>query len=157
MASPPPRRAAERYGAGTGFLLDGYRSRSTLSTSGNPTMNPQPLPPQPKFVLWLLWFAITFGLVMIYSFAAPKGGEGAKALQYLPMVPLAISVFIRWVLLPRQKSVATAMPVFIIGLAMAEGCGILGMFLVPQLKETYLVLALLGLFQFAPLWAGKLE
>lgn len=114
----------------------------------------------PKIVLWILWFAITFGLVVIYSFAsppAPAGGQGSNPLQYLPLLPLAISVFIRWVLLTRVKSIAAALPVFVIGLAMAEGCGIIGMFIVPQLKQTYLVLALLGLFQFVPFWANKLE
>lgn len=117
-------------------------------------------PPPAKIVLWIIWFAITVGLVMIYSFAAPKapaGGQGSNPLQYLPLLPLAISVFIRWVLLPRQKAIAAALPVFVIGLAMAEGCGIIGMFIVPQLKQTYLVLALLGLFQFVPFWANKLE
>lgn len=120
-------------------------------------MNQQPAAPNSKIVLWILWFAITMGLVMIYTFAAPAGGEGTKQLQYLPMMPLAVSVFIRWVLLPRTKTIAAAMPVFIIGLTMAEACGILGMFLVPQMKQTYLVLALVGLFQFVPFWAGKLK
>lgn len=124
-------------------------------------MNPNASQPPPtKMVIWIIWFAITFGLVIIYSFAAPPapaGDQGSDPLQYLPLVPLAISVFIRWALLPRQKTIAAALPVFIVGLAMAEGCGIIGMFIVPQLKQTYLVLALLGLFQFAPFWVNKLE
>jgi len=118
--------------------------------------NTSPAPPT-TLILWILWFAITFGLVIIYTFASPAGGEGPKEMLYFPLLPLAVSVFIRWVLLPRQKTIAAALPVFIIGLAMAEGCGILGMFLVPQMKQTYLVLALVGLFQFVPFWAGRLK
>jgi len=116
-----------------------------------------PQPPPTKLVLWIMWFALISGLVMIYTFAAPKGGDGGKTLQYFPMIPFAISIFIRWVLLPKATTIAAAMPIFIVGMALAEGCGILGMFIVPQLKETYLVLALLGMFQFAPYWAGKLK
>jgi len=46
-----------------------------------------------------------------------------------------------------------AFPVFIIGLALAEGSGLLGIFLVPELSLTYFVLAMLGLVQFIPLFA----
>ena len=112
--------------------------------------------PNPRIVLWILWFAITSGLVMIYTMI-PANGPGSKQLQFLPILPLAISGFIRWVLLPKATTIAGAMPIFIIGLAMAEGCGLLGIFLTPQLKQTYLVLALMGLMQFAPFWASRLK
>ena len=39
----------------------------------------------------------------------------------------------------------------------SEGCGILGIFLVPEMRSTYVALALLGILQFAPFFAPKLE
>jgi len=116
-----------------------------------------PIPPLlTKFILWGIWFSITAGLVMMVVFIRPDGpGEKASAyLTVLPLIPLLISGIIRWVVLPKTNTILTTLPTFAFGLLMAEAGGILGIFLGYPI---YVVPALVGLFQFAPFWAGKLK
>lgn len=109
-----------------------------------------------KFILWGIWFAITAGLVMMSIFIRPSDpvGKTSLYLALLPVIPLLISGIIRWVALPRTNTILTALPTFTIGLLMAEAGGILGIFLGHPI---YVVVALIGLFQLAPFWAGKLK
>ena len=68
-----------------------------------------------------------------------------------------VGTLIRWVILPKTLDRLKAMPLFILGLAMSEGCGILGIFLVPEMRSTYLLLAVLVILQFAPFFAARLK
>lgn len=116
-----------------------------------------PLPKSPAPVIWwILWAAITGGLIAIYVALRPTAPAGAPAsLRYVPLVPFAAAVLVRWFVLPRFREGARAFPLFIVGLALAEACGIIGLFLVPDLAPTYLVLGLAGLLLFAPFFAAK--
>jgi hypothetical protein len=58
--------------------------------------------------------------------------------------------------LPRYTEITRALPVFVVGLALAEACGILGIFLGGPYRDDLFVLAVLGVAQFAPLFAGKM-
>ena len=103
---------------------------------------------------WIAWFAIMASLATTYFALSPdQSGETTGVLRYLPIFPLALSTVVRWIVLPRLTQSIRAFPVFIIGLALAEGSGLLGIFLVPELSLTYFVLAMLGLVQFIPLYA----
>ncbi len=116
-------------------------------------------PPPKALIFWILWFAILSGLVIIQvvipASTSPVPASPAP-LKYLPVIPLLVSAAIRWLLLPRVTDIQKALGLFIAGLAMAEGCGILGMFVVPEMRPTYLLLAVLGILQFAPFFAAKL-
>lgn len=112
--------------------------------------------PNPLLVWWILWFAILSGLVMLFFFLG--GGAttpSAGPLTYFPLIPLALGAFVRWVVLPRMKTATQALPVFMIGLALSEGSGILSFVLVPEMRNTYFILALLGVIQFIPLFASR--
>jgi hypothetical protein len=65
------------------------------------------------------------------------------------------AVIMRWFVLPRFEDQKRAFPIFVAGLALAESCGIIGIFLVPDLAPTYFLLALFGLLQFAPFFAKR--
>lgn len=111
-----------------------------------------------SLIWWILWFAILFSLVTIYTLlgqttASPTASTGP--LRFLPILPVMVSGFIRWMLLPKALLAAKAMGLFLIGLALAEACVILGIFLAPDLKQTYFVLGLLGVAQFAPFFAAR--
>lgn len=112
----------------------------------------------PLLVWWIIWVAICMGVIVIFV-AVPPSGKTPElpGLRYLPIVPLMVATAIRWFVLPRFKERRRAFPIFIIGLALAEGCGIVGMFLVPELRSTYFVLSLVGLAQFVPVFAARLE
>ena len=92
-------------------------------------------PPQlPVPVWWILWTGITGGLVLVYVLlghtAAPVVAELPAFLPYFIATPLLLSCVVRWLVLPRLTSRLKAFPIFIIGLALAEGSGMLGIFLV---------------------------
>lgn len=115
-------------------------------------------PKSPLLIWWVIWGAICMGLTVMYFVIRPTGGsESSTDLQYIPLVPLALSAVVRWIILPQFKQRSKAFPLFIVGLAMAEGSGLMAMFLVPSLGTHYFALALLGLAQFIPLFAANYE
>ncbi|GAB1487743.1 hypothetical protein MASR2M8_01840 [Opitutaceae bacterium] len=107
-------------------------------------------------IWWILWFGITIGLVAIHATIPVAEAEPtAGPLKHLPMVPLLASSGLRWMVLPRITESLRAFPLFVIGLALAEGGSILGLFLVPELRQTYLVLGVIGLAQYLPFFTSR--
>lgn len=119
-------------------------------------------PPQlPVPVWWILWTGITGGLVLVYVLlghtAAPVVAELPAFLPYFIATPLLLSCVVRWLVLPRLTSRLKAFPIFIIGLALAEGSGMLGIFLGGPDRDTLAALAFVGLLQFAPVFLNRYE
>ncbi len=109
---------------------------------------------------WVIWWAILSGLVLVYYFLGrgplPPAEPGANPLASLiGFVPLFVSVIIRWLVLPRSPAPAPAFAMFIVGLALAESCGLLGIFLGGPYREDLFVLGVLGVGQYVPLFARK--
>lgn len=102
--------------------------------------------------------AIIAGLVAVY-WAIPIDASRPTdpAIRYVPVLPLALSGVVRWLVIPRIKERVRAFPMFVVGIALAEACGMLGIFLAPDLRLTYLVLSLAGLAQFVPVFASCYE
>lgn len=104
----------------------------------------------PPIIWWIVWGAITAGLTVLYLLVRPpETPSGGDSLRYLPIAPFCAAMVVRWLILPRFTGLR-AFPIFIMGLALAESTGILGIFLVPALRDVYFVLALAGLAQFVP-------
>ena len=112
------------------------------------------------FIYWIIWAAILGGLVLIYVFlgrGAPKPAPAKDVLVNLAgFVPLFVSVVIRWLVLPRYTDLGRALPAFIVGLALAEACGILGIFLGGPWRDDLFALGVLGVTQYVPLFAAKM-
>lgn len=68
---------------------------------------------------------------------------------------VALSAVIRWLVLPRFHEPVRAFPLFIVGLALAEGAAILGTFLSAYATELF-VLGVVGMMQFVPFFAARL-
>ena len=117
---------------------------------------------QMLLVWWVAWAAILGGLVMIYVLfgrgpVKPEPVADKEVLKHLVgLVPLFVSVVIRWLVLPRFDSLPRAFPLYIVGLALAEACGILGIFLGGPFRDDLFVLGVLGVTQFVPIFARQL-
>ncbi len=122
------------------------------------------LSPQP-IQFWVVWIAITVGLVPIIQFVGggfPDGTSETKLALPLLLATIAgafISTIIRWTVLPKYN---TAIPLFItmiIGLALAELTGFLALFLVgpqfPTEQKFALIFSLLAILQYIPLYSKK--
>ena len=100
-------------------------------------------------VFWIIWFAILNGLFILLFLVAggiPKGtnaGEAPMGLVVVAGVLAALSMGLRFLLIPRISDPAKLLAAMIAGLAFAEGIGFIGMFGVGKdLPETRIALFL---------------
>ena len=115
---------------------------------------------QPWLIWWILWVAFQTGIVILYgvlgSNALPVPAPSPESLIWLAgLAPFFISTNIRWVVLPRAQSAQTALPLFILGMALAEATCFLGLFLFQAHKQELFALSVLGIFQFIPAFARR--
>ncbi len=123
-------------------------------------MNPDPKVKGQLLLWWIVWAAVLAGLVIIYVFLGrgplkPADRE-APLVNLVGFVPLFVSIIIRWLALPRFDNLVRAFPIFIIGLALAEGCGLLGIFLGGPYRDALWVLGVLGVTSYVPLFAKRI-
>ena len=112
-------------------------------------------------VWWIVWAAILTGLVLIYAALAhgkplPPVSKENPLQGLIGIVPLFVSIVLRWLVLPRATDPNRAFVLFVAGLALAEGCGILGTFLGGPYRDSLFVLGVLGVAQYVPFYAKKL-
>jgi hypothetical protein len=119
----------------------------------------EPIQQKPLLIVWwVLWFAILSGTVIIYIFLRRPVPEGAdQSLWYLPLLPFIVSSVLRLVVLPKFNDWKQAFPFFIIGMAMAEACVILGLFIVPALGQAFFILGVFAQLLYVPYFAKKFE
>jgi hypothetical protein len=121
-------------------------------------------PPAQAILFWIVWFAILSGLVVMQVFlggGVPTGRNAPDApmpvIVWVCVAEVMAAALIRWLVLPRFAELPRKFVWMVVGLALAEGAGILGMFLLPRDQpETRLVIFLLsffGVLQFVPLYA----
>jgi hypothetical protein len=116
--------------------------------------------PAPIFIWWILWAGNGTGLVAMYALLGRHGTPTSDSLPevspYVLAVPLLLSCVVRWLVLPRMLTRRKALPVFIIGLALAEGAGQLGILLGAKDRDTLFALAAVGVLQFAPVFVRRI-
>jgi hypothetical protein len=110
-------------------------------------------------ILSILWANFFGGLLAIRFILAPASGSStpatSSALSYLPLLPLFASVVVRIFFLPRFTTFKRALPVFVVGLATAEACGLLGIFISGAFSDTFVALSALMLLSYAPVFARR--
>ncbi len=90
---------------------------------------------------WVIWFSILSGLFVL-QFLLGGGPEAAGnpsllvAFQVGALVLAAVSLFVRFRVIPRIENMAKKLPVMIIGLAIAEAIGIIGIVIIPVEQAT---------------------
>ena len=111
-------------------------------------------------IWWLVWGGVLLGLVLIYLVlgrapvkAPPAGANPLTGL--VGLVPLFVSIIIRWLALPRFDNLSRAFPLFIVGLGLAEACGLLGIFLGGVYRDDLFLLGVLGITQYVPFFARQ--
>ena len=121
-----------------------------------------PKPPQ-ALVFWIIWFAILQGLVILQFFVGggiPKGTDQGNPPLWVLVVAgglALVALAIRFTVIPRIVSVAQKLPAMIVGLALSEGIGFLGMFGLgkeyPATQLVLLVMSICCIISFAPVYA----
>jgi hypothetical protein len=112
-------------------------------------------------IWWIVWAAVLITLVAVYLgawFFKLQGGGATKNpfANLVGFVPLFVSIVIRWLVLPRSNSLSGAFPMFVVGLALAESCGVLGIFWGGPYRDALFFLGVLGIVQYAPGFAKAL-
>jgi hypothetical protein len=109
-------------------------------------------------VLWTVWGSILAGLVVLYLVFGrkPVATTGSLGIVLGAFAALFVSIVIRWLVVPRFTDLVRVFPMFVIGLALAEGCGILGIFLGGPYRDALWVLGVLGVTSYVPLFARRL-
>ncbi len=116
----------------------------------------------PLKVWWIVWGATLVSLCTIWGSVGWLKLPGSVAhrnpfYDLVGLVPLFVSIVVRWLVLPRYTDGARAFVVFIAGLALAEVAGILGIFLGGPYRDDLFLLGALGILQFVPLYAKRLQ
>ncbi len=112
-------------------------------------------------IFWVIWGSNLMGLAALY-FLLGQGESAPVSVPSNPLVnlagfaPLFVSVVIRWLVLPRATQVGAALVMFVLGMAMAEACGILGLFLGGPYRDSLFVLGVMGVTSYVPLFAKRL-
>lgn len=95
---------------------------------------------------------ILFRMIVASEFA---GSERAGVFGLLAVGPLALSSLLRWLVLPRQTELAKAFVLFVVGVAMAESCALLGIFLGGEHRDALALLGVFGTLQWLPFFARR--
>ncbi|MBX3737681.1 MAG: hypothetical protein KF715_13370 [Candidatus Didemnitutus sp.] len=116
----------------------------------------------PLKVWWIIWGAILVSLGAIWwsvGFLKLPAAAAHKNPFYdlVSLVPLFVSIVVRWLVLPRYTDGARAFVVFVAGIALAEVAGILGIFLGGPYRDDLFLLGALGIAQFVPLYTKRLQ
>jgi hypothetical protein len=112
-------------------------------------------------IWWIVWATTLAGLVLIYVLLAqgkplPPVSRENPLQGLIGVVPLFISIVLRWLILPRSTQPDRAFVLFIVGIALAEACGILGIVLGGPYRDSLFVLGVLGITQYVPFYAKKI-
>jgi len=147
-------RAGSLRASGFAKVLGGFRLVRYL-----PCMDtPPPTAAQQKLVMWVLWAAFLIGVCVEYYFLHSKSPPAAdeSALWLTGALPVLGAVVIRWNVLPRLKSVTPALPLMVVGIALAESAAFIGMFVFPAHQWELFIAAFVGVAQHAPVYAAAL-
>lgn len=107
-------------------------------------------------IWWIIWFSVLSSLLVIHLILpAQNVPPSTGVLTYLPLLPFFLGLAVRWMVLPRLRAKEHAIVAFVLGLALCESCGLLSIFLTPEMRMTYMALAVFGVLQFIPLFAGR--
>jgi hypothetical protein len=115
--------------------------------------------PPTTIVMWVLWGAFASALVMYrqmlvgktantHSLTAPDSPLG----WVLYLIPIAVVMSVRWLVIPRLRDPRLVMPPFIVGFAFTEALTFFGIFLLPKQFCLFYFTSWFLILQLMPLW-----
>ncbi|MEJ1973603.1 MAG: hypothetical protein WDM96_14420 [Lacunisphaera sp.] len=114
----------------------------------------------PLVVWWIVWAAMLVCLLVLYPVfgrgSLPPVNRQDLVMNLVGFVPLFISIIVRWLVLPRFDDLKRAFPMFLVGLALAVACGIVGLLLGGPYRDSLFVLGVLGVASYVPFFAQRL-
>lgn len=121
-------------------------------------------PQSHPIVFWILMLSSVFMYQYFLGNGIPQGeNEGDPPIQFVTMSVgvILIATAVRWYWIPKKKELRNLLVLMIFGLAMAEVAQFYQIFLIgdqyPQTQLTIFILSILGVGQFAPIYAKKQE
>ncbi len=115
-------------------------------------------PPPPPLVWWALWAAFQIGIVVYYFFLTQSKSAGSHPEPdpwALALIPVLISGALRWSYFPKITNGAQALPIFVVGIAMAETTYFIGNSVFPSHRLLLFGAAFLGILQYVPVFANR--
>jgi hypothetical protein len=117
---------------------------------------------QQVIVMWTLWFSFAMALVF-YRFTLVRGNGSNHSFTapdtviawMLYLIPIAVVLSLRWLLIPRLRNPSTTMSPFIVCFAFAEALAFFGIFLFKNQLNLFYLTAWLLVLQLMPLWKQK--
>ncbi len=119
--------------------------------------------PKPTaMVFWILWFALLNGIIIMMFFIGgglPQGeNQGKPPTLMIAMAALlaVIAVAMRFLAIPKTKELEKLLPLMLVGMAFAEGIGIIGIFVVakefPETRLALFVTSISAMLAYAPFY-----
>ena len=110
-------------------------------------MNPK------KLVLWCIWLGflgalICYGIFLRKENPAEMEIDGMVLAGFL--IPLLVSLAVRFFVLPKHRDPQQVMTYFLVGIGSAEFVAFIGLFVFPYFQDSGLILAILALLPFCP-------
>ena len=111
----------------------------------------------PVLIWWVLWLGLLAGYLQVcYLGRHLRPPASAAAVVLLVGAGcVALSAACRWLLLPRVARAPVAFILFLVGLALAEACGYVGIFLGGPFRDALVAGGGLGMLQFLPRFARR--
>jgi hypothetical protein len=108
-------------------------------------------------VMWVVWAVQLAALVGCYLYVASDRAEtpAPQLINLIGVGPFFLSVIIRWLAMPRVKDPMRLVVLFLVGCAMGELCGFLGIFFGGAHEQIMFVLGLFAVGQFLPIFARR--
>lgn len=123
-------------------------------------------PPPTLLVFWIIWFAIFNGLFIMQFVVGggfPSGSNEGEVPLWSVAVPtglLIAAMAIRFIWIPKISSIVALLPAMVIGLALSEAVGILGIFALgkefPETRMALFIASSCAVLTFAPIYANAL-
>jgi hypothetical protein len=122
-------------------------------TPNNKTKGPQAI------VIWVLWLSFATALVMYRIMLVSKAANTRSLTApdtivawVCYVIPIVVVFALRWLVIPRLKQPIEVLPVFLVGVALAETLTFFGLFLFPAQFRLFYLMSWLLFVQLMPTW-----
>lgn len=125
---------------------------------------PDPDAPRLKLqhqILWIVWSSNLLGLGLFYLLlhndkTVERFATANPLINLAGFVPLFVSIIIRWLVIHRASQPGSILIIFVIGIALAEACGLLGLLLGGPYRDSLFALGVMGVTTYVPLFTKRL-